>query len=213
MPPSNAQSVYKQREIAWNGYHLTSGDVARLLEVDLKTVHNWVSRGHVVGRRTEGRHLRFQRSEIVRFMRRFGYQVPSFFGDAPPKVVLVGSKANMPAVKRALSRGFEASPCEDLFRAALCLADGTYEAAVIDLDECARSQVNCFSRALRSWNQSQQVCLVGVAASRSARQQFVTNGGDAALAPSRSRDLKAVIRWLVGASKTCPSSVHLCREN
>ncbi len=180
--------------------------------MDLKTVHNWVSRGHVVGRRTEGRHLRFQRSEIVRFMRRFGYQVPNFFGDAPPKLILVGAKANMPAVKRALSRGFDASTCADLFGAALQLADGSHEAAVIDLDQYSRPQVNAFSTALRAWNQSQQVCLVGIAGNHSARQHFVKHGGDAALAPSRSRDLKAVIRWLVGAGKSCPSSVHLCRE-
>src|SRR5436190_18771915 len=54
----------------------TGQDVARFCEVDLKTVHHWADRGKVAHYRTEGRHLRFRRNDVVRFLRAHGYPLP-----------------------------------------------------------------------------------------------------------------------------------------
>lgn len=46
---------------------LTATDLARLCEVDLKTIHNWCEREGALALphfRTPGRHLRFRREEI-----------------------------------------------------------------------------------------------------------------------------------------------------
>lgn len=204
MPPKSATSSYKSADISWNGYHLTSGDVARLLQVDLKTVHNWVSRGHVAGRRTEGRHLRFARSEIVRFLREFGYPVPNFLGGAPPRVVIDATPAE---VRRALSRGFDTTCCEDLFSCALAVADGTHEAVVVDVDSNSKQQLTTFVHALRSWPSCRQVCIVGVGANAAACRQLLRVGGDVCVEPTQTRELRSVIRWLVGAQSNRPSAV------
>ena len=47
----------------------TAQEVARFCEVDLKTVHHWADRGKVVHHRTDGRHLRFRRNDLVRFLK------------------------------------------------------------------------------------------------------------------------------------------------
>ncbi|AKV00013.1 hypothetical protein AKJ09_06676 [Labilithrix luteola] len=54
----------------------TAQDFARFCEVDLKTVHHWADRGKVVHHRTDGRHLRFRRNDVVRFLRVHGYPLP-----------------------------------------------------------------------------------------------------------------------------------------
>lgn len=51
----------------------TGQDVARFCEVDLKTIHHWADRGKIPHHRTEGRHLRFRRNDVVRFLRAHGY--------------------------------------------------------------------------------------------------------------------------------------------
>lgn len=54
----------------------TAQEVARFCEVDLKTVHHWAERGKVPHFRTQGRHLRFRRTDLVRFLRAHGYPLP-----------------------------------------------------------------------------------------------------------------------------------------
>ena len=65
---------------------LTSGDLARSLAVDLKTVHRWVQRGVLRGHRTKGGHLRFRRVEVVRFLRQRRLPIPEETTSIPQKV-------------------------------------------------------------------------------------------------------------------------------
>lgn len=55
----------------------TSTDVAKLCQVDTKTIHNWVDRGHIPSFRTPGRHLRFRLADVEAFLRKHGYPVPA----------------------------------------------------------------------------------------------------------------------------------------
>jgi len=63
-------------------------DVARFCEVDLKTVHHWADRGKVPHFRTEGRHLRFRRNDVVRFLRAHGYPLPDELTTVRPTILL-----------------------------------------------------------------------------------------------------------------------------
>jgi len=56
----------------------TAPEVAEILNVDLKTIHNWVNRGSIKAFRTPGRHLRIRRGDVLRFMKEFGYPVPEW---------------------------------------------------------------------------------------------------------------------------------------
>jgi excisionase family DNA binding protein len=52
---------------------MTAPEVARLLGVDLKTIHNWTKQGEFKHFRTPGRHLRFRRQDIEYFMAKHGF--------------------------------------------------------------------------------------------------------------------------------------------
>jgi excisionase family DNA binding protein len=66
----------------------TAQDVANFCEVDLKTVHHWADRGKVAHFRTEGRHLRFRRNDVVRFLRAHGYPLPDGLVRARPTLAV-----------------------------------------------------------------------------------------------------------------------------
>ncbi len=62
--------------------------LADFCEVDLKTVHHWADKGKVSHFRTDGRHLRFRRNDVVRFLRAHGYPLPEALVRARPTVAL-----------------------------------------------------------------------------------------------------------------------------
>lgn len=54
-----------------------ASDVARLCNVDIKTVHNWVNKEQVQAGRTPGRHLRFRPEVVRQLLEGMGVPVPS----------------------------------------------------------------------------------------------------------------------------------------
>lgn len=66
----------------------TAQDVARFCEVDLKTIHHWVAKGKIPHFRTEGRHLRFRRNDVVLLLRSHGYTLPDELSWVRPRVAL-----------------------------------------------------------------------------------------------------------------------------
>lgn len=74
--PSSASNVYSAQIFA------------DFCEVDLKTVHHWADRDKVPHFRTDGRHLRFRRNDVVRFLRAHGYPLPDQLVRARPTVAL-----------------------------------------------------------------------------------------------------------------------------
>lgn len=83
----------------------TAQEVARFCEVDLKTVHHWAERGKIPHFRTEGRHLRFRRNDLVRFLRAHGYPLAQGLLRVKP-VVAIGpvDATDVDLAKRLASR-------------------------------------------------------------------------------------------------------------
>jgi len=80
--PASAANVYSAQILA------------NFCEVDLKTVHHWAERGKVAHFRTDGRHLRFRRNDVVRFLRAHGYPLADALVRARPTVaVALAAKA------------------------------------------------------------------------------------------------------------------------
>lgn len=189
----------------WDSAHLTSGDIARMLHVDLKTIHNWVTQGHISGARTKGRHLRFARSEVVRFMRKYGYVIPPAVGSTPARVlVLRDTKGPWLTLLRRSAQVLETA---DLFAAALMLATEPFEVVVVGL-ETEASRVHEFVRAVKAWEPTCSVVVVGVGTKPTARRAFLAAGGNIALATANASELKSIVQFVIGASSTEPSSVE-----
>ncbi len=91
---------------------LTAADLARCCRVDMKTIHNWASRGELAHFRTPGRHLRFHREDVLDFLRKYGYPVPDWLLRGPPRVVLAGPPAQTEPCVGAL-RGIVDVTCSD----------------------------------------------------------------------------------------------------
>jgi excisionase family DNA binding protein len=190
---------------------LTSGELASLLRVDLKTIHNWVNRGHLVGRRTSGRHLRFDRIQVVRFMRGYGYPIPDALRTLPLRVVVDSPRGSTWPVVRSLRRGSVLTLCSGLFHVALTLARGEQEVLVLDLDSRDAALVGELIGALRAQAVTSSLWLIGLSKSRALRERFLALGGDAALASGRERDLRALARWAIGAEAERPARAELRR--
>lgn len=189
----------------WDSAHLTSGDIARMLHVDLKTIHNWVTQGHISGARTKGRHLRFARSEIVRFMRKYGYVVPQVVGTIPARVLVLRDIKG--AWVTTLRRTAHVVEVPDLFAAALTLASEPFEVVVVGLEnELIRVQE--FVRALKAWEPTASLVVVGLGSKPAARKAFLTAGGNLALASANASDVKGVVQYVVGASSVEPNTVE-----
>src|SRR5262245_39282550 len=174
-----------------------------MLHVDLKTIHNWVAAGHLRGRRTEGRHLRFGRPEIVRFMRQFGYPVPPPLTHQRPRVlVIVDGRDRTPA-----RRDWDVA--HGPFTASLQLGAGAHEVAVAHLGAFSSSSIASWVAAVRSHDVTECVGLVGVGDSPQRRRAFLAAGGDAALPPNRAAALTSVIGWLTGAIAAPPRGIEI----
>jgi excisionase family DNA binding protein len=205
------QSSYKQRagssrDKRQRAGDLTAGDVARMLHVDLKTIHNWVRGGHVLARRTEGRHMRFHRAEVVRFLRRFGYPIPPALGAAAPRVLVhkARSDVSVAGALRTVRQG--------LFETILEVARGDYEVLVLDLDAFDRKSEGALVAAIRSRPETRCIYVVGMSGSPSRRRSFVRDNGDAAVARGNGHIIGRTARWLTGSVDEPPRGV-LARED
>ena len=185
----------------------TSGDLARMLHVDLKTIHNWVNQGHIFGRRTKGRHLRFARTEVVRFMRRYGYAIPAEVGDLPPRV-LVGRRHKLSGP----GKNIDQTTTSGLFEVLLAAAAGHHEVVVLDLDGHQTAVIDELLAALRAWPFTRGIALVGISRQTVRRRRFVEQGGDVALGPQQTASLLPAIRWLVGGAANVPAGVDKAEE-
>lgn len=84
----------------------TGQDVARFCEVDLKTIHHWADAGKIPHYRTEGRHLRFRRNELVRFLRAHGYPLHDEITSVRPTIFFAASTGEEDPTKRLSPRFF-----------------------------------------------------------------------------------------------------------
>lgn len=175
---------------------LTSGDIARLLDVDLKTVHNWVKLEHLSGLKTKGGHLRFHRSEVIRFMRRFGYPVPAKLGGPAPRVAVVS--AVVPAPFRGVGLEVRVECFERIFDATLAAASGGFEMIVLDLDAVTIQHAVALVAALRRRDLTRGVVVVGQSSVPGVREAFIRQGADVVVADER--ELAPVLRLFTGSA-------------
>ena len=110
----------------------TAQDVARFCEVDLKTVHHWAERGKVAHHRTEGRHLRFRRNDIVRFLRAHDYPMPDALTHAKPIVAMAPIDGVLPVeLAKKLSSRFTTKRFASGLSAIASISTNPFDALVV----------------------------------------------------------------------------------
>lgn len=125
----------------------TASEVARLCQVDLKTIHNWAERGTIRHFRTPGRHLRFRREDVLDFLRRYGYPVPESLRAGKPKVVAIeGNGGRVEALRESLDEHFEVTFFGDPFDALIAVGSVAPDALVLGLDLQGVDGFRCIER-------------------------------------------------------------------
>ena len=168
---------------------LTSGDIARSLAVDLKTVHRWVQKGRLRGQRTRGGHLRFHRVEVVRFLRGRRLQIPQGLSIGSPRILAV----RLPPL---MQHRWATEYLDGLFDALVELMSSDYDVVAVNLDRLDTNAAAAFVRALRSRAATQSVGLVVVSQWADRRRALLAAGADISV-PS-PHELPAAIRYVVG---------------
>lgn len=111
----------------------TASQVARFCQVDLKTIHNWADRDEIPHFRTPGRHLRFQRADVLDFLRKYGYPIPVELSYHKPRVLLLLADASLQyGVASALQPSFEVQTFSEPLAAFLDIGARAPDAIVLE---------------------------------------------------------------------------------
>jgi hypothetical protein len=158
------------------GKLLVASEVATLCKADLKTIHNWVNRGHIRCFRTPGRHLRFRGGDVARFLVQWGFAVPAALeAELVRRVVVVGPARAAALVAQALDEGSVAQHLEHPYDALIRAAATPAAAYVIDAAACSPSEADGIFRALH--RALPRAVLVGLGFGDVPLSHFVTRAG------------------------------------
>ena len=138
----------------------TGQDVARFCEVDLKTVHHWADRGKIPHYRTEGRHLRFRRNDVVRFLRAHGYPLPDEVTTVRPTAFLATELDE--ETQKKLAARFVVQRFESAITAIARLVADAPDAIIVGWDDPTIAGAPAFV-ALKSDEATKWVVLVALA--------------------------------------------------
>ena len=109
----------------------TAADAARFCRVDLKTIHNWAARGKLPHYKTDGRHIRIQRADLVAFLRHYEMPLPRALGEGTPHVVVIDrDAAALARMRRALEKRFAIDTYEDAVDALVAIGNAPPQALV-----------------------------------------------------------------------------------
>ncbi|MBN2196587.1 MAG: helix-turn-helix domain-containing protein [Polyangiaceae bacterium] len=176
---------------------LTAGDVARALRVDLKTVHNWVARGKLRGRKTRGGHLRFRHVELVRYACRLGLPMPEVFRVPDCRALAVG-------IDESAAQSLGARLVPDLITAALELATDEYDALVIDASGIVLTDLVALLSSVRRCTVTSDLAIVVLHDDASVRSDLSDSGADAVVPVA---DIAAALHLVTGYGGALPERV------
>jgi hypothetical protein len=147
------------RAVSARGRMLSAAQVARFCGVDLKTIHNWESKGKIPGQRTPGRHLRFWPLDVVDFLRAFELGIPEPLRHPRLRVLVIDrDDATAASVRRLLPRRFEVTSCEHVVDG--LLAVGAVAPDVLVVGDVAPLDVPTLATRLRATASTRHVRVV-----------------------------------------------------
>ncbi len=179
----------------------TASDLARFCQVDLKTIHNWADRGKIRHFRTQGRHLRFRRTDIVEFLHHFGYPIPEDIRAGKPRVFAVDDDANaLVALRRVLTRRFQLTTFQDPFEALIALGTLQPDALVLDIRMPGIDGVRFLDR-LAATDATAHIRTVVYSSHEDMREQAAAAGAKAFVMKGEIAQLRDELEKLTGIEK------------
>lgn len=180
----------------------TASEVARFCQVDLKTIHNWSDRGEIRHFRTPGRHLRFRRSDVLDFLRKYGYPIPETLSVGKPRVLVVcGNMSSAGPVKRALSKQFDVLPTDDIYCALITVGHQPPDVVLLDVS-LGSADALLLIHALKNNDATRNVRTVLLSdASDGARNKALDAGASAVVDGDDTTKLRETLEALLGLDR------------
>ena len=117
--------------------HLSTFDVAAMLDVDPGSVANWIDSGLLRAHRTPGGHRRVAADDLLEFLREHNMPIPPELEARPVRVVVVDDE---PAVTEMIARAirsehpdYEVAEAHDGFKAGSIIATLKPDVVILDL--------------------------------------------------------------------------------
>ncbi len=117
--------------------HLSTFDVAAMLDVDPGSVANWIDSGLLRAHRTPGGHRRVAAEDLLEFLREHNMPIPPELEARPVRVVVVDDE---PAVTEMIARAirsehpdYEVAEAHDGFKAGSIIATLKPDVVILDL--------------------------------------------------------------------------------
>ena len=114
---------------------LSTGEIAKYCDVNLRTVIRWIDKGELKGYKLPGRgNNRVQQEDFVAFLQAHQMPVPPEFQNLQPKILIVDDEVQVAkAIQRVVKRlGFDNQIATDGFKAGTLL--GAYQPSLMTLD-------------------------------------------------------------------------------
>ena len=110
----------------------TTFEAAKICQVNITSIKNWIEQGKIRAFRTPGGHWRIERAHLVSFLERYGMPNP-FIEKSERTVLLVGLEpAACEMVRRAAGRSAHVHATDDLVEAAFVTGDTRPSCIVLD---------------------------------------------------------------------------------
>ena len=183
-----------------SGPRFTAADLARFCSVDLKTIHNWVAKGKLPDARTEGRHLRFRRVEIVEFLRAYHYPVPPSLRATRARIVAFdGDSTTLSVARRALGRHFEVTTYTDAVDALVAVGASDPDALVIGTTLAGFDVAHAITR-LRATSETSHLRVVIFSADEARSAALRAAGASAFVPRAQPAKLREALAALTGVT-------------
>ena len=182
--------------------YLSSGTVARITGVDLKTIHNWAKAG-LAAHHTDGRHMRLTRAAVALFLRQKGAPIPARLAKPRARIV-THSRPPTPKWMTAVRRECELQAVPTLTGAVVAAATGDFEILILDLDRQDIEHLHDAMDAIQAHPVISAMVVIGVSAVEWKCEWFLLHGGSIALTPGGPAGLRRVVRWAIGAEESLP---------
>ncbi len=147
---------------------LTTGEIADLCHVHLRTVLQWIHDGKLKAYRTPGNHSRVAVDDFIAFLRQYNMPIPEHLAgrSANRKLLIVDDDANMVnSIKRFFKKesGFEIDVAYDGFEAGIKLLLFKPEIVVLDMKMPGMNGYEVAQKIRRSAN-CERTKIIGVSA-------------------------------------------------
>jgi excisionase family DNA binding protein len=186
---------------------LTTGEIAELCHVHLRTVLQWIHDGKLKAYRTPGNHSRVKVDDYIAFLKQYNMPIPdslSARGNSR-KVLVVDDDVNMiNSLKRLLRKeqSFEIDVAYDGFEAGIKLLLFKPDLVILDMKMPGMNGFEVAQKIKRSAN-CEHTRIIGVSAyfEEADKQRLLDMGVDSCFdKPFNSSDLLNKVNELLGAS-------------